>query len=84
MHYFKKAGSSGQTKTNMNDEARNMNDEKVDHLCEDCGQTFSDFLHEMADKNAKVTTCPKCGKIHEFPSKAAQPAAGTRPVKKII
>jgi hypothetical protein len=60
----------------------NMSDDKLDLLCEDCGQTFSDFLHEMADQNAKVTTCPKCGKIHEFPSKTAK--AGARSVKKIV
>jgi Zn finger protein HypA/HybF involved in hydrogenase expression len=59
-----------------------MNDEKVDLLCDDCGQTFSDFLNEMAEQNAKVTTCPKCGKIHGFPSKAAKP--GAQSVKKII
>jgi len=67
----------------------NMRDDKLDLLCEDCGQTFSDFLHEMADQNAKVTTCPKCGKIHEFPSKIHEfpsktAKAGARSVKKII
>ena len=56
------------------------NDENVDLLCDDCGQTFSNFLHEMAEQNAKVATCPKCGKIHEFPSKAK---SGVRSVKKI-
>ena len=66
-----------------------MSDENSDLLCEDCGQTFSDFLHEMADQNAKVTTCPKCGKIHEFPSKIHEfpsktAKAGARSVKKII
>jgi hypothetical protein len=60
----------------------NMSDEKIDLLCDDCGQTLSDFLNEMAEQNAKVATCPKCGKIHEFPSKAAKP--GARSVKKII
>jgi uncharacterized Zn finger protein len=59
-----------------------MSDENTDLLCEDCGQAFSDFLHEMADQNAKVTTCPKCGKIHEFPSKAAKP--GVPSLKKIV
>ena len=59
----------------------NMSDEKVDLLCDDCGQTFSDFLQEMAEQNAKVATCPKCGKIHEFPSKTAKQVA--RPFKKI-
>ena len=66
-----------------------MSDDKLDLLCEECGQTFSDFLHEMADQNAKVTTCPKCGKIHEFPSKIHEfpsktAKAGARSVKKII
>jgi RNase P subunit RPR2 len=60
----------------------NMSDDKLDVLCEDCGQAFSDFLHEMADQNAKVTTCPKCGKIHEFPSKAAKPRVPS--LKKVI
>ena len=59
----------------------NMSDEKVDLLCDDCGQTFSDFLQEMAEQNAKVATCPKCGKIHEFSPKTAKP--GARSVKKI-
>ena len=58
-----------------------MSDERVDLLCDDCGQAFSDFLNEMAEQNAKVATCPKCGKIHEFPSKTAKQRA--RPVKKI-
>jgi DNA-directed RNA polymerase subunit RPC12/RpoP len=33
----------------------------IDLLCEHCGQTFSVFLHEMAEQNAKVV-CPHCGK----------------------
>ena len=60
-------------------------DKKNDLLCGECGETFSNFLHEMAEKNAEVTTCPKCGKIHEFnPKKAATPAASSRPVRKQI
>jgi RNase P subunit RPR2 len=58
-----------------------MSDEKVDLLCDDCGQTLSDFLNEMAEQNAKVATCPKCGKIHDFPPKTAK--RGARSVKKI-
>src|ERR1700687_675145 len=58
-----------------------MSDEKVDLLCDDCGQTLSDFLNEMAEQNAKVATCPKCGKIHDFPPKAAKPEA--RPLKRL-
>ena len=53
------------------------NDEQPNLLCDDCGQTFSEFLQEMADKNAKVATCPKCGKIHEFNRpKGDNPVAG--------
>jgi uncharacterized Zn finger protein len=52
-----------------------MSDENIDVLCGNCGETFSNFLQEMADQNAKVTTCPKCGKIHETsPSKTGEPA----------
>jgi uncharacterized Zn finger protein len=52
-------------------------DEQPNLLCEDCGQTFSEFLQEMADKNAKVATCPKCGKIHGFNRpKEEKPLAG--------
>jgi uncharacterized Zn finger protein len=40
--------------------------DSIDRLCEDCGETFSEFLQEMAEQNAKVATCPKCGKIHAF------------------
>ena len=58
-----------------------MSDEKIDELCEDCGQAFSDFLQEMADQNAKVATCPKCGKIHQFTPKAAQLLQGRDPSK---
>jgi len=62
-----------------------MSDEKIDLLCQHCGQAFSAFLHEMAEKNAKVTTCPSCGKSHEFsPPKAAKPVAGARSIKKTI
>ncbi len=54
---------------------KNMSDEKIDVLCDDCGEAFSAFLHDMADHNAKVTACPKCGKNHEFrPPEAAKPA----------
>jgi DNA-directed RNA polymerase subunit RPC12/RpoP len=61
-----------------------MSPEQVDLLCEHCGQTFSAFLHEMADKNAKVV-CPNCrGKGDSEPLKAAKPIARTRSVKKTI
>ncbi len=52
-----------------------MSDE-IDMLCEECGQTFSAFLHEMADKNAKVV-CPNCRASRDCNSpKAAEPVAG--------
>ena len=43
-----------------------MEEQKFDALCTDCGETFSSFLTEMAEHNAKVTACPKCGKHHDF------------------
>ncbi len=47
-----------------------LNDDKLDRLCRHCGEAFSDFLNEMAEHNAKVATCPKCGKPHDHrPSK---------------
>ncbi|MGD0793050.1 MAG: hypothetical protein ABR920_14890 [Terriglobales bacterium] len=62
-----------------------MSDEKIDLLCKHCGQAFSAFLHEMADHNAKVTTCPHCGKSHEFsPPNAAKQVTGARPIKRTI
>ena len=62
----------------------NMSAEKIDVLCNHCGQAFSAFLHEMADHNAKVT-CPSCGKIHDGkPPKTAQSVARARPIKKTI
>jgi hypothetical protein len=52
-------------------------------LCEDCGEALSTFLQEMAEHNAKVTACPKCGKQHPFePAKAARPVAKPRPRKR--
>ena len=54
----------------------NMSAEKSDLLCDNCGQAFSAFLNEMAEHNAKVTACPKCGKHHDIkPPKAAKPVA---------
>jgi uncharacterized Zn finger protein len=46
-------------------------------LCEGCGEAFTNFLQEMADQNAKVATCPKCGKIH-----ALTPPTAQKPVMK--
>jgi DNA-directed RNA polymerase subunit RPC12/RpoP len=62
-----------------------VKEEKTDLLCGECGETFSNFLQEMADQNAKVTTCPKCGKVHAInPREAANPVAGASPARKKI
>ena len=62
----------------------NLSNDSIDLLCNHCGQTFSAFLHQMADKNAKVV-CPNCGENHDCkPPEAAKPVAGVRPVKKTI
>jgi uncharacterized Zn finger protein len=60
-----------------------MTDEQTTPLCDQCGETFSNFLQEMADQNAKVATCPKCGKIHDF-TPPAQTKPAPRKVKKLI
>jgi len=36
-----------------------MSPDAIDMLCEKCGQTFSAFLHQMAEQNEKVV-CPNC------------------------
>jgi hypothetical protein len=41
-----------------------MSDDQIDLWCGHCNQTFSTFLHELAEKNAKVI-CPKCGEGHD-------------------
>jgi formylmethanofuran dehydrogenase subunit E len=33
--------------------------DSIELLCNRCGKTFSTFLHQMADQNAKVV-CPDC------------------------
>ena len=61
-----------------------MSDDSIDVLCDHCGQTFSAFLHQMADKNAKVV-CPNCRQNRDCkPAKTAKPGPGARPVKKPI
>ncbi len=47
-----------------NPEDLRVDDQTIETLCNHCGQTFSTFLHQMAEQNAKVT-CPACGKEHE-------------------
>jgi DNA-directed RNA polymerase subunit RPC12/RpoP len=59
-----------------------MSEDSMDLLCEHCGQEFSAFLHQMADKNEKVV-CPNCrASVDCRPAKAAQPVAGAQPIKK--
>jgi DNA-directed RNA polymerase subunit RPC12/RpoP len=59
-----------------------MSSDSIDLLCEHCGQTFSAFLHEMAEKNEKVV-CPNCRASRDCkPAKAPKPTTGARPVKK--
>jgi DNA-directed RNA polymerase subunit RPC12/RpoP len=36
-----------------------MDEPTMEVLCKNCGQTFTAFLKEMANKNAEVT-CPCC------------------------
>jgi DNA-directed RNA polymerase subunit RPC12/RpoP len=53
-----------------------MDQPTMEVLCKNCGQTFTAFLQEMADKNAEVL-CPRCGKDPENcgPNDARPPAA---------
>jgi hypothetical protein len=72
----------------METNVSNDKGDKIDGLCEDCGVELSAFLHEMADHNAKVTACPKCGKHHPYvPPKTAKAPARVRSrksVKKVV
>lgn len=59
-----------------------MSNDSIDRLCENCGQTFSAFLHEMAEQNEKVV-CPNCRANRDCkPVKTAKPVARPRTVKK--
>jgi hypothetical protein len=60
----------------------NLSDDSIELLCSQCGQTFSTFLHQMADNNAKVV-CPNCREGDCRPTKEESGAA-PRPVKKIV
>jgi DNA-directed RNA polymerase subunit RPC12/RpoP len=60
----------------------NASNDSIELLCNHCGKTFSAFLHQMADKNAKVA-CPDCREGDCRPAKAKAGAA-KRPAKKII
>jgi DNA-directed RNA polymerase subunit RPC12/RpoP len=61
----------------------NVSNDSIELLCKHCGKTFSAFLHEMADKNAKVA-CPDCDEGGDCNPPKAEPGAPARPVKKII
>jgi phage FluMu protein Com len=39
--------------------ASHESNDSIEALCNHCGQTFSTFLHQMANKNAEVV-CPRC------------------------
>jgi DNA-directed RNA polymerase subunit RPC12/RpoP len=52
-----------------------MAEPTIDVLCKNCGQTFTAFLTEMADKNAEVT-CPSCAdNVDGRPSNQMPPLA---------
>ena len=61
----------------------NMSTDSIELLCNHCGQTFSTFLHQMADKNAKVV-CPSCGENHDCKPTKAESGTTTRKVKKTV
>ena len=58
-----------------------MNEPAVDVLCKHCGQTFSAFLKEMAEKNFKAM-CPCCGEHTEY--SATDASLGLRRRTKVI
>jgi DNA-directed RNA polymerase subunit RPC12/RpoP len=61
------------------------NDGKLDGSCQDCGQAFSEFLHEMEERNAKVVACPRCGKPHPHKRpKSDKPVSGLRRARKTV
>ena len=52
---------------------KTMNEMSIDVLCKHCGQTFSTFLKEMAEKNYKAL-CPCCGESTQYsPSNIVAP-----------
>jgi DNA-directed RNA polymerase subunit RPC12/RpoP len=60
----------------------NVSNDSIEHLCNHCGKTFSTFLHEMADQNAKVV-CPNCRENSDCkPKKGVQPGSEARPATK--
>jgi DNA-directed RNA polymerase subunit RPC12/RpoP len=63
------------------DEQVMMSEQTIDVLCHKCGQTFSAFLHQMEDQNAKVV-CPDCSK-NEDCEPIQNPPSG-QPIRKKI
>jgi hypothetical protein len=61
----------------------NTSNDSIELLCNQCGLTFSAFLHQMADQNAKVV-CPTCREGDCKPAKDAKPGAKARPKKKVV
>jgi hypothetical protein len=57
--------------------------DSIDLLCESCGETFSAFLHEMAEHNAKVV-CPKCRKNADCKPESARSAFENATVSKTV
>jgi hypothetical protein len=52
-----------------------MSEQAVDVFCKHCGQTFSAFLQQMAEKNYKAL-CPCCGETTQYsPSDIVKPPA---------
>jgi hypothetical protein len=58
-----------------------MSDQTIDRLCDKCGETFSAFLHEMADQNLKVV-CPNCRENPDCNSPQIPLGKGKRSVTK--
>jgi hypothetical protein len=72
------SAEKGRTQT-MSDQM--MSDQTIDRLCENCGETFSAFLHEMADQNLKVL-CPNCRENADCHPPQATLGEGKLPVTK--
>jgi|CZLA01.1.fsa_nt_gi DNA-directed RNA polymerase subunit RPC12/RpoP len=60
----------------------NASHDSIELLCNHCGKMFSAFLHQMADKNAKVA-CPDCRKGGDGKPPKAKPRLA-RPVKNTV
>ncbi len=58
-----------------------MSVESIDRLCNHCGQTFSTFLHEMEEQNAKVV-CPDCRENADCHPPQSTPGTATPPTPK--